>query len=183
MSFKKDNNWENEEILTSETFDEIVEEINEIEENEVESEENNVSSNSEINALKEALARKQADYENFKKRVERDREDMIHFMKADILKKTLPWLDNIERIIKNTPEDMKNWAVFEWILAVEKSIKADLEKMWVRCFESVWCEIDPDKHEVMTQVPGEAGKIVDEFEKWYVLWDKVIRVAKVIAWM
>jgi molecular chaperone GrpE len=107
MSFKKDE-LENEEILGEETFDEIVEEIKEIEENETESEDNNLSSNSEVNALNEALARKQADYENFKKRVERDREDMIHFMKADILKKTLPWLDNIERIIKNTPEDMKN---------------------------------------------------------------------------
>jgi molecular chaperone GrpE len=99
------------------------------------------------------------------------------------LKKTLPWLDNIERIIKNTPEEMKNGVVFEWILAVEKAMKSDLEKMWVICFESLWCEIDPDKHEVMTQVPGESGKVVDEFEKWYVLWDKVIRVAKVIAGM
>ncbi|MDD5213842.1 MAG: nucleotide exchange factor GrpE [Candidatus Gracilibacteria bacterium] len=179
MSFKKDNEEQNEEVLAGEDFEEIVEEIKEIEE--TESEDNNVSSNNEVNALKEALARKQADYENFKKRVERDREDMIHFMKADILKKTLPWLDNIERIIKNTPEDMKNGAVFEGILAVEKAMKSDLEKMGVRCFESLGCEIDPDKHEVMTQVPGESGKVVDEFEKGYVLGDKVIRVAKVIA--
>jgi molecular chaperone GrpE len=115
MSFKKDNEEKNEEVLNTETFEEIVEEIKEIEENEIESksEDNNVSSNNEVNALKEALARKQADYENFKKRVERDREDMIHFMKSDILKKTLPWLDNIERIIKNTPEEMKNGVVFE----------------------------------------------------------------------
>jgi molecular chaperone GrpE len=115
MSFKKDNEEKNEEVLNTETFEEIVEEIKEIEENETESksEDNNVSSNNEVNALKEALARKQADYENFKKRVERDREDMIHFMKSDILKKTLPWLDNIERIIKNTPEEMKNGVVFE----------------------------------------------------------------------
>jgi molecular chaperone GrpE len=107
MSFKKDNEEQNEEVLSGEDFEEIVEEIKEMEENETEIEDNNISSNDEVNALKEALARKQADYENFKKRVERDREDMIHFMKADILKKTLPWLDNIERIIKNTPEEMK----------------------------------------------------------------------------
>jgi len=111
MSFKKDNN-SNEEVLNNEDFEEIQEELKEMENMESELEENveeeNISDNKQINDLKEALARKQADYENFKKRVERDREDMIYFMKSDILKKTLPWIDNMERIIKNTPENLQN---------------------------------------------------------------------------
>ena len=163
MSFKKDDELKNEEVIWDETFEEIVDEIKELDEKD---EEISSSNSDELNLLKDALARKQADYENFKKRVERDREDMIHFMKADILKKTLPWLDNIERIIKNTPEELKNWVVFEWVLAIEKAMKTDLEKMWVVCFESKWCEINPDMHEVMTQVPWEEWKVVDEFEKW-----------------
>jgi molecular chaperone GrpE (heat shock protein) len=53
------------------------------------------------------LARNQADYLNFKKRVDRDREDMIYFIKVDIFKKILPRLDDLNRIIKNSPEDFK----------------------------------------------------------------------------
>lgn len=181
MSFKKDNNNE-EVILNNEDFEEIQEELKEIEEQENSIEEENISDNKQINDLKEALARKQADYENFKKRVERDREDMIYFMKSDILKKTLPWIDNMERIIKNTPENLQNWALYEWIKALEKQAKSDLEKMWVKTFDSKWTEIDPNKHEVMTQIPGEEWIIIDEFEKWYLLWEKVLRVAKVIVW-
>jgi molecular chaperone GrpE len=54
-----------------------------------------------------------ADFENFKKRVERDKQDMIFFLKQDIFKKILPRIDDLERIIKNTPEDMQNGALFE----------------------------------------------------------------------
>jgi molecular chaperone GrpE (heat shock protein) len=49
-----------------------------------------------------------ADYENFKKRVERDRQDMIFFLKSDIFKKILPRLDDLERIINNTPDELKD---------------------------------------------------------------------------
>jgi molecular chaperone GrpE (heat shock protein) len=48
-----------------------------------------------------------ADFENFKKRVERDKQDMIFFLKSDIFKKILPRIDDLERIITNTPEEMK----------------------------------------------------------------------------
>ena len=61
--------------------------------------------------------------------------------------------------------------------------KNDLEKMWVKTFDSKWTEVDPNKHEVMTQIPGEEWIIVDEFEKWYMLEDRVLRVAKVVVGM
>jgi molecular chaperone GrpE len=54
-----------------------------------------------------------ADFDNFKKRTERDRTDMIFFLKQDIFKKILPRLDDLDRMIKNTPEDLKNNALFE----------------------------------------------------------------------
>jgi len=62
----------------------------------------------EFQKLKDLLSRTQADFDNFKKRTERDKEDMIFFLKSDIFKKILPRLDDIERIIKNTPEDMQS---------------------------------------------------------------------------
>jgi molecular chaperone GrpE len=59
------------------------------------------------------LTKTLADFENYKKRVERDKGDMIFFLKSDILKKILPRIDDLERIIKNTPKDLKNNPLYE----------------------------------------------------------------------
>lgn len=68
-------------------------------------------------------------------------------------------------------------------MALQKSLLRDIESLWVVAFESIWTEVDPNKHEVMTQIPSQTPwLIIDEFEKWYMLWDKVLRIAKVIVW-
>lgn len=164
MSNKNDEKEINEEIQ-----EEILEEIQE--------------ENDEVLKLKDALSRVNADYQNFKTRVDRDRLDMIFFLKQDIFNKILPRLDDLERIILNTKEEEKNTSIYTWILSMEKSFKRDLEGLWLKSFESVWLELDPEKHEVMTQIPSETPWIiVSEFEKWYLLWDRVVRVSKVVVW-
>lgn len=171
----------NQEILEND-FTDVQEEISEIEEAREENK-NTTQESDEIAKLKEILARTQADYQNFKMRNERDREDMIFFLKYDIFKKILPRIDDLERMIKNTPEEQKNGALYEWILVLEKSLKRDLAALWVQSFESIGQEVNPDLHEVMTQIPSEnSGVIVDEFEKGYMLGERVLRVAKVIVW-
>jgi len=143
------------------------------------------SDNSEEDKTQDILARTLADFENFKKRVERDKQDMIFFLKQDIFKKILPRIDDLERIIKNTPEDMQNGALFEWILAMKIKLKQDLETLWLKGFDSVWELVDHNKHDVMTTVPWkEEWVIIDEFERWYILWDRILRHAKVVvgAW-
>lgn len=170
----------NQEILEND-FTDVQEEISEIEEAREENK-NTTQESDEIAKLKEILARTQADYQNFKMRNERDREDMIFFLKYDIFKKILPRIDDLERMIKNTPDEQKTWAVYEWILVLEKSFKRDLEALWVQSFESIWQVVNPDLHEVMTQIPSETPwVIVDEFEKGYMLGERVLRVAKVIV--
>ena len=76
---------------------------------------------------------------------------------------------------------MQGLAVYEWVLTLQKTLLKDLDKLWVQPFDSIGNEVNPDMHEVMTQVPGEEGKIIDEFEKWYMLWERVLRVAKVVV--
>ncbi len=139
------------------------------------------SDSQEVTRLKELLARTQADYENYTKRTERDKADMLAFMRWDILRKILPRLDDLERIIVGTPEDMRNGVLYEWINALQKTLLKDLEKMGVQSFVSKWNPVNPELHEVMTQVPGEDGIIIDEFERGYMLGDKVLRVAKVVV--
>lgn len=137
---------------------------------------------SEIARLKELVSKLQADYDNFQKRTERDKQDMIFFLKKDIFKKILSRLDDLERMVKNTPEDMRVWVLYEWVVTLEKTLKKDLETMWVKAFDSIWQEVNADKHDVMTAIPWKEKDIIcDEFEKWYMLWDKVLRHAKVVV--
>ena len=192
MSKKKNKKF----IEEQEIVEEAVEELDEVENgdwtvNEEKLEEAKTWENSKENNSKEdeacfdKLVKLQADFENFKARVEREKSDMIFFLKQDILLKVLPRLDDLERIISNTPENEKSTSVYEGIVAMEKKLKADLEKMWVKSFCSKWKEVDPDKHEVMTTVPWQKENIIcDEFEKGYTLDGRILRHAKVVvgAW-
>jgi len=135
----------------------------------------------EIKKLKDTLARTQADYQNFQTRTERDKADMVFFLKQDIFKKILPRIDDLERIIKNTPESEQTGAIFDGMKLVYSKLMEDMNRLWVKAFESKWQEVDPEKHDVMTQVPGEEGIIQDEFEKWYELEGRVLRHAKVVV--
>lgn len=154
----------------------IIEEINEAIEESKEK-----TCNSDYDKLKETFSRQQADFDNFKKRVERDREDMMFYLKSDILKKVLPRIDDLQRIIAQTPESERTWTMYDWIISIEKKLVSDLERLWVKYFESKWKKVDPDKHEVMTQIPWKDWIILDEFEKWYMIGDRILRVAKVVV--
>lgn len=136
----------------------------------------------EIFILKEKLARLQADYDNFKKRTEREREDMIFFINSKTFSQILPRLDDLERIVLNTPEDLKSNTLFAWVEAMYKAMTRDIEGLGVKVFVSKGQKVNPEKHNVMTQVPWEEGTIIDEFEKWYTLWERVLRHAKVVVW-
>lgn len=172
-------------ILEDDIIDQMESELDQIDETEkLEEQEKKESEkqNSE-DKTKEILAKTLADFDNYKKRVERDKKDMIFFLKADILKNILPRIDDIERIIKNTPDDLKWNGLFEGILSLEKKLLTDLEKLWVKPFNSIWETVNPDLHDVMTTVPWkETWIIFDEFEKGYLLEGKVLRHAKVIVW-
>ena len=138
------------------------------------------SSDDEIARLKEALARSQADYQNLLMRIDRDKADMIHFLSAKILTPLLTQIDNLERAVK-----LKEWV--EWdnfvdgVRSVFSGFMKYLESQKVASFDSMGQEVDPDRHEVMTEMAGEAGKIVAEFEKGYTLGDRVLRHAKVVV--
>jgi len=166
-------------------IEEMQEEISQIETEEwqIDEEKLEEAQNPEEFKCRDMLAKVSADFDNYKKRVERDKLDMIFFLKNDILKKILPRVDDLDRIIKNTPEDLKTNALYEWVVSMQNKLLSDLDKMWVKPFDSIWQTVDPDKHDVMTAVPWkEAWIIFDEFEKWFMLDNRVLRHAKVIVW-
>lgn len=134
----------------------------------------------EVARLKDALARSQADYQNLVMRGERDRADMVSFLSAKILLPLLSQIDTLERAIK-----LKEWvsddAFVEGIRSLHAGFQKYLDAQGVKSFESIGQEVDPDKHDVMTQWPGEEGKIISEFEKGYMIGDRVLRHARVVV--
>lgn len=137
--------------------------------------------NDEILNLKDALARAQADYQNLIRRVDRDRNEMWDYFTSSLTLKFLPIIDNLERIISSTPEELQNNSLFEWVKSLNLSTVKILDSVWVKSFVSIGEEVDPNYHDVMTQLPWEQGKIIQEFEKWYLIWEKVLRHAKVVV--
>jgi len=103
MSQQHDKDEILEEVLDQEA-EELASEFTEQEEMIQDQRQEIVEDEGKIAKLQDALARTQADFENFKKRTERDRDDMVFFLKLDIFKKILPRLDDLERMIHNTPE-------------------------------------------------------------------------------
>ena len=175
---KTKNDLETEDIIDE--MEAEVEEMEEAEEITEEKVEKEISPEDE--ACFDRLAKTQADFINFKARTQRDKVEMVFFLKQDIFKKVLPAIDDLERIIKDTLDENKNTPIFEGVVALHKKLKWDLEKMWVKTFDSLWEEVNPDKHDVMTTVPGQETWIIcDEFEKWYELDWKVLRHAKVVV--
>ena len=130
--------------------------------------------------LQAALARSQADYQNLVMRSERDKADMIQFLSGKIILPLLTQIDNLERAVK-----LKEWTegdtFVDGVRSVFSGFQKYLESQGVSAFISVGQEVDPDKHDVMTEMPWEAWKIVQEFEKGYILGQKVIRHAKVVV--
>lgn len=135
--------------------------------------------------LKDQLARTKADFINYKNRVERDAIATRKYLKGDIIKKLLPRVDDIERILKNTPEDKQAEALFEWVQSLHTKLVSDLKSFWVESFSSMGEISNPDFHDVMTRVPSdkESGTIIDEFEKGYMMDGEVLRHARVIVSM
>ncbi len=134
----------------------------------------------EITRLQESLARSQADYQNLLMRVERDKSEMAFFLASKFLLPLLSHVDNLERAVKL--KEGIEWDTFvDGVRSVLSGFNKYLESQWVVSFESVGQEVDPNKHDVMTEMPGEAGKILQEFEKWYTLNERVLRHAKVVV--
>lgn len=138
------------------------------------------SQEEEIVRLKEALARSQADYQNLLMRIDRDKADMVHFLSAKILTPLLTQIDNLERAVK-LKEGIEWDSFVDGVRSVFAGFMKYLESQKVSGFDSIGMEVDPDRHEVMTEMAGEAGKIVAEFEKGYMFGDRVLRHAKVVV--
>jgi len=128
---------------------------------------------------KDGWARSQAEFQNYKKRLERDNELMYASMKGDIIKKVLPALDDLERALQNRPVD-DAWA--SGIELIARKLQNILEGEGLKRIEAKGAAFDPNFHEAITHEPNdevESEHIIDVVQNGYMLGERVIRPALV----
>ena len=128
----------------------------------------------------EGWQRAQADFINYKNRVQRDQELMKSVMKGDIIRKFLPALDDLERALQNRPADSEAWV--GGIELIHKKLQTILESEGVTRIEAEGRLFDPNFHEAISHEPNEAvesGHVIAVVQNGYMLGDRVLRPALV----
>ncbi|MBL8101430.1 MAG: nucleotide exchange factor GrpE [Anaerolineales bacterium] len=132
-----------------------------------------------MSEYKDGWARSQAEFQNYKKRIERDNEMMYASMKGEIVKKVLPALDDLERALANRSAD-DAWA--SGIELIARKFQNILENEGVKRIEAKGAAFDPNFHEAISHEPSnevESGHVIDVVQNGYMLGERVIRPALV----
>jgi len=134
---------------------------------------------SKASEYKDGWARSQAEFQNYKKRIERDNELIYASMKGDIIKKILPALDDLERALQNRPAD-DAWT--DGIELIARKLNNLLDSEGVKRIEVNGMVFDPNFHEAISHEPStdiESGYIIAVVQNGYMLGERVIRPALV----
>lgn len=131
-----------------------------------------------IEELTDRLTRQMAEFDNFRKRTEKEKSQMYEIGAKDIIEKILPVVDNFERGISAVPEDEKSNPFAEGMEKIYKQLMTTLEEVGVKPIEAVGKEFDPDFHNAVMHVEDEEfgeNIITEEFQKGYLYRDSVVR--------
>lgn len=125
--------------------------------------------------------RERADLENYRKRVGREKEELLNYGNKSLLEEILPIIDNLERALAHASEDSQG-AVVEGIRMTHGMLLTALKKFNVTPIESVGTPFDSAYHQAMAQVPTdqhEPNTVVEEYQRGYMLKDRLLRPAMV----
>jgi len=134
-----------------------------------------------VEELTNDLQRMTADFANYRKRNESERNDFAKFAKADLIAKLLDVLDGYDRALGTVPEDLKGQPWVEGMWLVERKLRTVLEAEGLQAIDSVGKPFDPYEHEAIAQVESDQpeGTVIQEHQKAYRLYDRIIRPAMV----
>lgn len=135
----------------------------------------------EIDTLREQLARAQADYSNLVRRTREEQSQMSEWVENKTILKFLTILDNLERALEHTPEEFKSHAWTEGLISIVRAMQKTVSDYGISRMNAVGQEVNPDLHEVISQIPHTESTIQAEVETGYIRNDKALRHAKVIV--
>jgi molecular chaperone GrpE len=137
----------------------------------------------EVDRLQDRLLRLQAEFENYKKRMTREKADYLKFATESLLAEFLPVLDNLERAIASARAETANReAVVDGIEMIARLFRSTLEKAGVKPMDAVGQPFDPALHQAVAQVECADGRdnvVLEEIQKGYLLEGRVLRAAMV----
>jgi len=125
--------------------------------------------------------RAQADFVNYKRRNEQDKEELSKFATASLILSLLPILDDFERASASAPHKAAKTEWSNGIILIEQKLRDTLKAQGLEPIEALGKPFDPAFHEAVRQEPGEDGAVLAEIQKGYLLNDKLLRPAKVIV--
>ena len=125
--------------------------------------------------------RAEADFENYKRRVEQERTESAKFAGMPLILNILPIVDDLDRAFKSIPEKLAHLTWTDGIRLIHRKLQATLEAQGVTEIKALGETFDPSVHEAVGQTAGEEGKVVEEAQKGYKLHGRVIRPAFVIV--
>ena len=131
-----------------------------------------------IDELNDKLRRSMAEFDNYRKRTDKEKSAMYEIGAKDVIEKILPIVDNFERGLNSIPEDAKGSAFADGMEKIYKQFVKTLDDMGVKPIEAVGKPFDPNFHNAVMHVEDEeAGEseIVEEFQKGYMYHDTVLR--------
>ena len=139
----------------------------------------------EVQQLNDKYLRLYAEFDNYKRRTQKERVELLQTAGKDVIVSLLPVLDDFDRALKAMETAADVAPVKEGILLVSTKLKNTLSQKGLKDVESINEPFNTDFHEAITNIPapteGLKGKVIDEVEKGYTLNDNVIRFAKVVV--
>lgn len=137
-----------------------------------------------IAELNDRLIRQIAEFDNFRKRTEKEKSQMYMVGASEVIEKLLPIVDNFERGVAAMTEEEKGTAFAQGMELVYKQLMTTLTDMGVTPIEAVGVEFNPEFHNAVMQAPSEeydSGVVIQELQRGYMYKEKVIRYSMVMV--
>lgn len=131
-----------------------------------------------IDSLEDKVKRQMAEFDNFRKRTDKEKEQMFSMGERNVIEKLLPIVDNFERGLAAVSDEEKDGAFASGMEKIYKQLVKQLEDLGVKPIEAVGKEFDPNFHNAVMQVESdeyETGVVAQEFQKGYLYHDGVLR--------
>lgn len=131
-----------------------------------------------VEELEDRVKRQMAEFDNFRKRTEKEKAAMFETGAKSVIEKILPVVDNFERGLASVPEEEKDGAIAQGMQMVYKQLMTELENLDVKPIPAVGEEFNPEFHNAVMQTESEefeSGVIAQELQKGYTYRDGVVR--------
>jgi molecular chaperone GrpE len=125
--------------------------------------------------------RAQADFINYKRRTEQEKEETGKLANYTLILSILPALDNLERALTSIPPRLVKLSWVDGIRLIQRKLQTILEAQGISQIKALGEPFDPGFHEAMRQDKGKEGIIIEELQKGYKLHDRVIRPSNVVV--